>query len=101
MFKKLFLTAVLVLCFAFTAVAGCIIPTGTQGWHFVPGGVQPVTANNDVPVVYHPNQPTKQMLDEFNETVAPSGAGDWSDGVVVVDRSGGNLLVHESDVICE
>lgn len=99
MFKKLFLTVVLVLCLALPAVAGCVLPMGTNVWHFVQGGVIPVTSSRDLEVTFHETQPTKEMLEGF--TSQPTVPGDWTDAVVVTDLDGTNVLVHKDDVICD
>lgn len=98
MFKKLFLTVLIILFSASVAIAGCILPAETGVMMFVEGGMTRSAPTIDRPVKEVDLQPTEEMLTEFS---ANSGE-DWTDGVVVLDEGHAlYLMVHKKDLVGE
>jgi hypothetical protein len=100
MFKRLALILVLVLALVVPSLA-CTIPAGVSVWAFTgPGGaMNKYMVNAPQEVILHAVQPTEEMLSQFSANA--SVTGDWSDGKVVTDTAGMNILIHESDLKCE
>ena len=80
------------------AVAGCIIPKGTDVMLFTRNGMSPTAPTIDRPVVESKEQPKPELLKDFSENAGQ----DWSDGVVVFDRDYViYILVHRRDLVGE
>ena len=98
MFKQLILAIVIFVFSVSIAVAGCIIPQGTDVMMFTRGGMSPTIAPIDRPVVESKEQASAELLKEFS-----AGAGeDWTDGIIVFDKDYViYLLIHKKDLVGE
>ena len=99
MFKKLFLSIVLFLCMTAVAFAGCIIPQGTSAWLFTPDGLRAVTSKIIVKAepAAEELQPSAEWLNDFSSQVGE----DYSDGIVVKDEYGYDVLIHKNQLKCD
>jgi len=80
------------------AVAGCIIPKGTDVMMFTQQGTSPTVPPTDRPVIESKMQPDQKILKNFSEDIGQ----DWTDGVIVFDKEFViYVLVHRGDLVGE
>jgi hypothetical protein len=100
MFKRLALILVLVLALVAPALA-CTLSTGSNIWIFTGprGQMEKYTSTKDQAVTFHAIQPSIANLRELNALTHVTE--DWTNGKVVTDASGTNMLAHETDLKCD